>query len=158
MDILIDLIEWIIKQAVKQRQAQQSRTSPPTAQEIDRQKAEVEKRIRDMQTALALQTRRVAPAAQTQRASLAQRANPVQRANPGQRAKQLQPDRRVVRQLAPSIAPKPALEPRWLAPLGSIGAPAIERTPTPLPRQGLIIPLLLGEILAPPLSLRDAEF
>ena len=152
MDILIDLIEWIIKQAVKQRQAQQSRTSPPTTQEIDRQKAEVEKRIRDMQTALALQTRRVAPAAQTQRASLAQRANP------GQRAKQLQPDRRVVRQSASPIAPKAAPEPRWLAPLGSIGAPAVEPTPTPLPRQGLIIPLLLGEILAPPLSLRDAEF
>ena len=49
MDILIDLIIWLIKNTTKARSPAAPRITPPNQQEIDRQKAEVEKRIREMQ-------------------------------------------------------------------------------------------------------------
>jgi hypothetical protein len=138
MDILIDLIVWIIKASASSRKPPAQRVTPANQQEIDRQKAEVERRIREMQNALAQQTGRAAPV-----------------------AKQARKVKRTVKQATPPPLPAPPVVlQRWSEPQVGSATPVVTRrdSTATLAQKSYIVPLLLGEILAPPLSLRESGF
>ena len=135
MDILIDLIIYLIRQFSQPNRPQQ-RVAPPSAQDIARQKAEVERRIREMQNALAQQTSKAAAA-------------PL-------------PPRLVQRAVKKSSEPAPVAH--ISAPLSTqqVAETVVPERRSmvlaPLPRQGLIIPILLNEVLSLPRSLQEMEF
>lgn len=128
MDILIDLIVALIRQAAKSRE-----TSVPRQVPAPRQVAPTAAQVQAMQRTLAAQQARTRPA--PQRAA----RGPASWAQPGVRA--VVPP---VRQPAvPAITPTDiVLPPRQTAPAG-------------IP--GLKLPFLLGEVLSQPISLRPEE-
>jgi hypothetical protein len=132
---LIDLIILIIKQFSKPSASQQ-RVAPPSAQDIARQKAEVERRIREMQAALSQHKGKAATAPLPQR-----RAKPTVKAQP-----ESAPVAHISAPLSTSQVAETVVPERRATVLA------------PLPRQGIVIPFLLGEVLAPPLALRETEF
>lgn len=130
MDLLIDLIIYAIKQLAKDRPP---RVTPPGYAEIERQKAATEQRIREIREAVAQQQSRTKPA---------------------------KPKRPVARAAAPakgSLTQPPA---KWTTPVPAPKVPpAVVASRTGrAPIAGLRIPLILGEILAPPVALREPEF
>ena len=135
MDILIDLIIYLIKQASKPREP---RIAPPTPREQERQRAVLAQRAQSLQKALAAQQARTRP-------------GPAAPARQRMTTARVAPSTRPVATRLESDARPAAVVP---APTGSIVASARGRAPLP----GLKIPLLLGEILAPPVALREMEF
>jgi len=128
MDLLIDLIIFIAKQLNKDRPP---RIMPPGFQEIEQQKAATEQRIRELQAAMAQQQVRTKPA---------------------------KPKRGEARAAAPakqSVTQPPA---KWTTPGLSIEVPPVVASSRGrAPISGLRVPLILGEVLAPPVALREPE-
>lgn len=140
MDILIDLIIWIIKAAADR--SGKAKPPPVTPQEIERQRA---------------------LAAQLQ--ALQRQAVARPRAKPAA----IRPAQRKSSKPINWGVPTP---PRWVAPdaakpavvaQSSVSTPVsptpVRRPAPPAPsRVALRVPLLMGEILGPPLALREDEF
>jgi hypothetical protein len=141
MDILIDLILWIIKAAADH--SNKAKPPPITPQEIERQRA------------LAAQLQ-----ALQQQALTSTRAKPVA-VRPGQR-KSTKPVNWGVptppRWVAPSVPKKPAVATRSRVVESVTPAPALRPAPPVPARVAVWVPLLMGEILGPPLALREPEF
>jgi hypothetical protein len=133
MDILIDLIIYAVKQMTKDRPP---RITPASFQQIEQQKAATEQRIREMQTAIANQQGRAKPARSNRGPS---RAAATVRAPAPARSVSQAPDTRA-----------------RTAPASSV--PVVTHVHSQTPRRDFRIPLIFGEILAPPLALRDTEF
>src|SRR5882724_3744422 len=131
MDLLIDLIIYAVKQMTKDRPP---RITPASFQEIEQQKAATEQRIREMQAAVARQQSRTKPA----------------RTNRG-------PARGAAAAKAPAVAPSLTQVPdTWTKTAPTLDVPTVvRRAPGRAPLPALRIPIILGEILAPPLALRD---
>lgn len=128
MDILIDLIIYLIKQASQSRE-----TSVPRQAQRPRPVAASPAQVQAMQRMLAAQQARTKPA--PQRAG----RGPASWAQPGVRAA-VPPVRQAP---VPAITPAPA----------AIQPP--RRAPAGIP--GLKLPFLLGEVLSHPVSLRPEE-
>ena len=129
MDILIDIIIYLIKQFAKPNQPQ---VRPPTPQELAAQQAAMKQRMEAMQHAMA-----------------AQRARTKTKPKPRATAKQAAPAKASLSQPPPAwTVPAPPL-----ASVPPISAPRKAQAPLP----GLKVPLILGELLAPPLALRELE-
>jgi hypothetical protein len=129
MDILIDLIIYLIKQASKPRAPS---IVPASPQEKQRRTTAVAKQVQTMQKTVAVQQSRTRPAVRPPG------AGPASWAQPGVRAV-VQP---VIRSVVSPIADAPLSRPKQPA--------------TRIP--GLKLPFLLGEILGPPVAFRDTEF
>ena len=134
MDLLIDLIVLLIKQATKPRAPT---ILPPTPQESQRQKEVVARRMQAMRTTLSAQQARTRPAPQRPGAARPGSAGPASWAQPGVRAV-VQP---VVRTVVASITDAP------------LARPPVAATRIP----GMKLPFLLGEVLGPPVALREPE-
>jgi hypothetical protein len=129
MDLLIDLIIFVVKQMTKDRPP---RISPPGFQEIERQKAATEQRIREIQQAVAQQQSRTKPA---------------------------KPKRKVPRAAAPAAGSLTQPPAKWTTPAPAPKVPpVVASSRARAPISGLRIPLIMGEILAPPVALREQEF
>jgi hypothetical protein len=127
MDILVDLIIYLVR---KFAESKPSQVRPPTPQELAAHQAAMKQRLEAMQKALA-----------------AQQARTQLRRKPKAVAKQAAPAKVSLSQPPAqwTTAPAPAAS---VPPVQTVGKPA-----SPLP--GLKIPLILGEILAPPVALRE---
>ena len=128
MDILIDLIIYLIKQASKPRTPAVVPLSP---QEKQRRKTTVAKTVQTMQRTVAVQQSRTRPAVKPPG------TGPASWAQPGVRAV-VQP---VIRTVVSPIADAQLSRPKQPA--------------TRIP--GLKLPFLLGEILGPPVAFRDSD-
>lgn len=135
MDLLIDLIVYLIKQAAK---ASENRAPVATRPGVARPPAAVARQIQTMQRTLAAQTARARPAGVATKARGVTRG-PASWAQPAVRA---------------------AVPPVNQPPVPTITAePSAPRRPAPPARAipGLRLPFLLGEVLAPPVALREEE-
>lgn len=140
MDILIDLILWIIKAAADR--SGKAKPPPITQQEIERQRALAAQLQALQQQAVASPRAKPAAIRPVQRKS----TKPISWGVPT-------PPRRV----APAAQrPVVAVQARVVAP--AIPAPARRPAPPAPARVPLRVPLLMGEILGPPLALREDEF
>ncbi|HEY2588820.1 MAG TPA: hypothetical protein VGI81_23965 [Tepidisphaeraceae bacterium] len=137
MDLLIDLIIYLIKQATK---ASETRAPGPSGQRPVQPPPLSARQVQAMQRTLAVQAQRTRPAA----AAAPSRARGVARGP----ATWAQP---AVRAAVPPVNQPPV--PRITA------EPAAPRRPQPPTRAipGLKLPFLLGEVLAPPVGLREEE-
>jgi hypothetical protein len=132
MDVLIDLIIYLIKQATKSRE---SRIAPPSQQELQRRKAAAGQQVAALRKTVATQQARTRPTARPRG------------------------------QFDPASWTQPAVRPAIVPPVPSRVVPAI--TPGPDPVQpvrrssqrlaGLKLPFLMGELLAPPVALREQD-
>ena len=127
MDILIDIIIYLVKQFAKTNQPQ---IRPPTPQELAAQQAAMKQRLEAMQKAMATQQARTKPVAKP---------------------------RATAKQAAPAKASLSQPPPAWTAAPPSTASVPPVASPAKAPLPGLKIPLILGEILAPPLALREPE-
>ena len=136
MDILIDLIVFLIKQATKPKAPQPPRL-PPTPQEVQRQQSTLAQQVEAMQRTIA--------ARQTQK-----------RPDAGRMGRVAQPPSlpRTTKSFAPSPTKSPPPE------------PVLQRVIVPLPPRKVVtsnrLPelrrlLMLGEMLSAPVALRDLE-
>jgi hypothetical protein len=134
MDLLIDLIIYIIKQLNKDKPRPITRQN---FEAIEAQKAAVEQRIREMQASMAKQQARVKP----------------QRARRGpSRGAPVAPPAKAVRTLTQTPD-------AYTMPTPDIKSPSVVTSRVGrAPLKELRIPFILGEILAPPLALREPEF
>jgi hypothetical protein len=134
MDLLIDLIIYLIKQLNKDKPRP---ITPQSYQAIEQQKLAVEQRIREMQAAMAQQQGRVKPVKAKRGPS---RGAPV--AAPAKAVRTLTQTPDAYTTPPPDVkSPSAVISRQGRAPLGE-----------------LRVPLILGEILAPPLALREPEF
>ena len=127
MDILIDIIVYLIKQFAGSNQPQ---VRPPTPQELAAHQAAMKQRLEAMQKTVAVQQARTKP-----------------KAKPSATARQAAPAKASLSQPAAAWtapAPRPATAP-----------PAVTAQKARAPLPGLKLPLILGEILDPPLALRE---
>jgi hypothetical protein len=132
MDVLIDLIIYVIRQMTKDKP---SRITPAGFEAIERQKAATEQRIAEMQAAVARQQGRTKP--------LVKRGPARGAAVPAAVS------------ATPSLSQTPDI---WTTPAPGIKAPSVvmsSRGRAPL--KGLRIPIILGEVLGPPIALRERE-
>jgi hypothetical protein len=134
MDLLIDLIIYIAKQLNKDKPRQ---ITPQGYQAIEQQKLAVEQRIREMQAAMTQQQARVKPPRGKRRPP---RGAPV--------APPVQAVRTLTQTPDAYTTSAPVLE----APT------AVTSSQRRAPLRELRIPFILGEVLAPPLALREPEF
>ena len=133
MDLIVDILVYLFKQLAK---SAEPKVRPPTPQEVAAQQAAMRQRLEAMQQALAAQQARTQPKPPARRAA--------------GMAKQTAPARASLSQ-SPRNGTTPMPSAATLAPLES----SPRKRPAPPP--GLRMPLILGEILAPPLALREPE-
>jgi len=137
MDLLIEIIFKIIKEATQDKPRA---VTPRTFQEIEQQKAATEQRIREMQAAMAKQQARTKPAkakrGPARGAAVAATAAPAK--------------------AAPTLSQTPDI---WTTPAPQLkAAPLVSSSRGRAPLRELRIPFILGEVLAPPLALRESGF
>jgi hypothetical protein len=138
MDILFDLIIYLIKQAAK---SSERRIVPPTPQEAQRQQAMLAQQIEAMRKTVAAQEARTQPA--IQRAG--RQTRPVSAGRPP-----ALPVRTAVVPAAPRVAPLSESQ------ISETAGPRRPSRSTRIP--GMRLPFLLGEVLSAPVGLRDSDY
>jgi len=136
MDVLIDLIIYVIRQLSKQS-SPQGPSAQRTSADIERQKAEVERRIREMQSALAQQKGKAAPL-------------PAPTPRKAKRVAKKTASAEAVPTLARAVETRAVETPVVTAPSRSISIASTQR-------RKWIVPILIGEVLGPPLALRESQ-
>jgi hypothetical protein len=139
MDILIDLILWIIKAAADR--SSKAKPPPITPQEVERQRALATQLQALQKQAIASARPGPAPVRPGQKKS----GKPINWGVPT-------PPRWVAPPPKPAVAAQPAVVGR------ATPAPARRPVPPAAARVPLRVPVLLGEILVPPVALREGEF
>ena len=130
MDLLINLIIEIIEGLTK---GTPKKAKPQSGEAVEQQRLATEQRIREMQAAIAQQKAR---------------AKPTRKRGPSRGAP-----------IAPQAKAVPQAPDAYTAPLSQTAAPStIASKQGRAPLRELRIPFILGEILAPPLALREPEF
>ena len=132
MSELIQLIVEIIAAASKE---QPKKAKPQSWQAIEQQRLATEQRIREMQAAIAQQKARTKPA---------RKRGPSRGAAVAPQAKAVP-----TRTQTPDV---------YTTPTPRTTAPSVASAQGRAPLRELRVPFILGEILAPPLALREPEF
>src|SRR5579885_1177564 len=131
MDLLVDLIIYIVKQMTKDKPPS---IKPPSFDEVERQKAATERRIREMQAAMAAQQART-------------KAVKVKR-GPSRGAAVAAPAK-----ATRTLSQTPDA---WTTSIPDVKSPtAVTSAQGRAPIRELRIPFILGEVLSPPLALRE---
>jgi hypothetical protein len=130
MDILVDIIVLIIKGLSKPKQPQVPALTP---QQAAAQQAAMQQRLQAMQKVMADQQARTRP------------KQPVRRPIAGK----------------PAAPLRPSLVQQSVSTTAASSRPTVASAKTPSQTRasasGMLVPLILGEILAPPLALREQE-
>jgi hypothetical protein len=134
MEILARIIIAIIKEMAKDKPSK--KITPVGWEAVEQQKLATEQKIREMQAAIAKQQARTKPV---------RNRGPSRGAAVAPRAKAV-----------PTLTQTPDA---YTAPISTSGAPlAVSDMRGRAPLRELRVPFILGEILAPPVALREPEF